>query len=71
MLVSIGYTLSLILTLYFSMVIQSTALTVVFAVIQIMSLAFMLFGIAPKGTSSSFKLFGTLFKHQAASTLPI
>lgn len=71
MLVSIGYTLSLILTLYFSMVMQSTALTVVFAVIQIMSLAFMLFGIAPKGTSSSFKLFGTLFKHQASSTLPI
>jgi hypothetical protein len=71
MLISISYSLSLILTLYFSMILQSTALTVVFAVIQIMSLAFMLFGIVPKGASSSFKMFGTLFKHQASSTLPI
>lgn len=71
MFVSIGYSLSLLLTLYFSMVMQSTALTVLFAVIQIISLAFMLFGIAPKGTGTSFKMFGTLFKHQASATLPI
>lgn len=69
--VSISYTVCLILTLYFSMFMQSTALTVLFAVLQIISLSFMLFGVAPKGTSSSFKLFGTLFKHQASSTLPI
>lgn len=71
MLVSITYISSLVSTLYFSMVMQSTALTVLFAVVQIISLAFMLFGIAPKGTSSSFKMFGTLFKHQASATLPI
>lgn len=68
---SISYTLCLILTLYFSMFMQSTALTVLFAVLQIISLSFMLFGVAPKGTGSSFKLFGSLFKHQASSSLPI
>jgi hypothetical protein len=53
------------------MFMQSTALTVLFAVLQIISLSFMLFGVAPKGTGSSLKIFGTLFKHQASSTLPI
>lgn len=71
LIVSISYSICLILTLYFSMFMQSTALTVLFAVLQIISLSFMLFGIAPKGTGTSFKLFGTLFKHQASSTLPI
>lgn len=68
---SICYSLCLILTLYFSLFLQSTPLTVLFAVLQIISLSFMLFGVAPKGTGTSFKLFGTLFKHQASSTLPI
>lgn len=69
--ISITYSLSLILTLYFAMWAKSTALTVVFAVIQIISLGFMLFGVVPKGSATGFKLFGSMFKSQMSSTLPI
>lgn len=69
--VSIIYVVSLFLTLYFAMWMQSTALTVVFAVIQIMSLAFMLFGIAPPGSATGMKIFGSVFKSKMSSTLPI
>lgn len=64
---SITYSLSLLLTLYFAMWEKSTAFTVCFAVIQIISLGFMLFGTVP----TSFKLFGGLFKSQVSSSLPI
>lgn len=69
--VSITYALSLFLTLYFAMWAKSTALTVCFAVIQIIALCFMLFGVVPKGTTTGFKLFGSVFKSQMSSTLPI
>lgn len=69
--VSITYALSLLLTLYFAMWAKSTAFTVVFAVIQIIALCFMMFGIVPKGTATGFKMFGSLFKSQMSSTLPI
>lgn len=68
---SIVYSLSLLLTLYFAMWAKSTAFTVVFAVVQIIALGFMLFGVAPKGSASGFKFFGSLFKSQVSSTLPI
>lgn len=68
---SIVYSLSLLLTLYFAMLAKSTAFTVVFAVIQIIALGFMLFGVAPKGSATSFKLFGNMFKSSVSSTLPI
>lgn len=68
---SIAYTLSLLLTLYFAMWAKSTALTVCFAVIQIIALIFMLFGVAPKGSVTGFKMFGSMFKSQMSSTLPI
>jgi hypothetical protein len=71
MVASIIYVVSLFVTLYFAMWVQSTALTVVFAVIQIMSLAFMLFGIAPPGSATGMKLFGSIFKSKMSSTLPI
>ncbi|CRL00540.1 CLUMA_CG013801, isoform A [Clunio marinus] len=68
---SICYSLSLLLTLYFAMWAKSTAFTVCFAIIQIISLGFMLFGVVPKGSASGFKFFGSLFKSQVSSTLPI
>lgn len=69
--VSITYALSLLLTLYFAMWAKSTALTVCFAVVQIIALVFMLLGVAPKGSVTSFKMFGSMFKSQMSSTLPI
>lgn len=68
---SIIYALSLLLTLYFAMWAQSTALTVAFAVVQIIALGFMLFGVAPSGAFTGFKFFGSLFKSQVSSSLPI
>lgn len=71
LIVSIIYVGSLIVTLYFALVAQSTAMTVVFAVIQIMSLAFIMFGIAPPGSATGMKIFGSVFKSKMSSTLPI
>ncbi|CAO1355632.1 unnamed protein product [Diamesa hyperborea] len=69
--ISITYTISLALTLYFAMWEKSTAFTVVFAVIQIISLGFMLFGAVPKGTTTGVKFFGSMFKTSVSSSLPI
>lgn len=69
--VSIIYAISLLLTLYFAMWAKSTALTVVSAVVQVIALGFMLFGVAPTGSLTGFKFFGSMFKSQMSSTLPI
>jgi hypothetical protein len=68
--VSMSYTTCLIATLYFSMWIQSTALTVLFAVAQIISLLWMVLATIPGG-SGGLKFFGSMFKSSVSNTLPV
>ncbi|XP_014086347.1 vesicle transport protein SFT2C [Bactrocera oleae] len=72
MLVSGTYTSSLIATLYCALLVHSTALTVLFAVAQIIALLFMIVGTVPGG-ASGIKLFGKMFKStvSSTSTLPV
>lgn len=67
---SISYTSTLLLTLYFSMWAQSTALTVLFAVAQIISLLWMVTASVPGG-ATGVRFFGQLFKSSVSNTLPI
>jgi len=67
---SLSYTGCLIGTLYFAMWVQSTAMTVLFAVAQIITLMWMILGSIPGGTSG-IKFFGQLFKNSVSNTLPV
>ncbi|XP_036327819.1 vesicle transport protein SFT2C [Rhagoletis pomonella] len=71
LLVSCTYTTSLIATLYCALV-HSTALTVLFAVAQIIALLFMIVSTVPGG-ASGIKFFGKMFKStvSSTSTLPV
>lgn len=68
--VSLSYTICLIATLYFAMWVQSTALTVLFAVAQIISLLWMVLSAIPGGFSG-VKIFGKMFSSTVSNTLPI
>lgn len=68
--VSISYLACLVATLYFSIVQQSTALTVLFAVTQIIALLWLILGTVPGG-SSGLKFFGQIFKTSVSTTLPV
>jgi Got1/Sft2-like family len=71
LLYSISYTICLIATLYFSLWVQSTALTVLFAVAQIISLMLMVLATIPGGTGG-LKFFGSMFRSSISSnTLPV
>uniref|UniRef100_A0A182T1C8 Vesicle transport protein n=1 Tax=Anopheles maculatus TaxID=74869 RepID=A0A182T1C8_9DIPT len=67
---SISYTCCLTATLYFAMVAQSTALTVLFAVAQIITLLWMILAAIPGGMSG-VKFFGSMFRSSVSSTLPV
>uniref|UniRef100_A0A182VV04 Vesicle transport protein n=1 Tax=Anopheles minimus TaxID=112268 RepID=A0A182VV04_9DIPT len=66
---SISYTCCLTATLYFAMVAQSTALTVLFAVAQIITLLWMILAAIPGGMSG-VKFFGSMFRSSVSNTLP-
>lgn len=68
--VSISYIGCLLATLYFSMIHQSTPLTALFAVAQIIALFWMVLGSVPGG-SSGLKFFGQMFKSSVSNTLPV
>lgn len=68
--VSISYIGCLLATLYFSVFQQSTPLTVLFAVAQIISLFWLVLGAVPGG-SSGLKFFGQMFKSTVSNTLPV
>ncbi|GAB0099982.1 Vesicle transport protein [Sergentomyia squamirostris] len=68
--VSVSYTGCLIATLYFAMWAQSTALTVLFAVLQIICLLVMILSSIPGGFSG-MKFFGQMFKSSVGNTLPV
>ncbi|XP_055838798.1 uncharacterized protein LOC129906868 [Episyrphus balteatus] len=70
LLVSASYTFCLIATLYWSLFAQSTALTVLFAVAQIIALLFMVLGTVPGG-ATGVRFFGQLFKSKVTNTLPV
>lgn len=67
---SISYSVCLVGTLYFAMIEQSTALTVLFAVAQIISLLWMILGAIPGGMTG-MKFFGQMFRSSVSSTLPV
>uniref|UniRef100_A0A1B0DKV7 Vesicle transport protein n=1 Tax=Phlebotomus papatasi TaxID=29031 RepID=A0A1B0DKV7_PHLPP len=66
---SVSYTGCLLATLYFAMWAQSTALTVLFAVLQIICLLCMILSSIPGGISG-MKFFGQMFKSSVSNTLP-
>ncbi|XP_037824134.1 protein transport protein SFT2-like [Lucilia sericata] len=66
-LVSSAYFSCLFATLYCALWAQSTALTVLFALLQMIALAFMVISTVPGG-SSGIKLFGSLFKSSVSSS---
>lgn len=68
--VSISYIGCLLATLYFAMIHQSTPLTALFAVAQIIALFWMVLGSVPGG-SSGLKFFGQMFKSSVSNTLPV
>lgn len=68
--VSLSYLGCLLATLYFSMIQQSTPLTALFAVAQIIALFWLVLGTVPGG-SSGLKFFGQMFKSSVSSTLPV
>lgn len=68
--VSISYVACLVATLYFSMIHQSTPLTALFAVAQIIALFWLVLGSVPGG-SSGLKFFGQMFKTSVSNTLPV
>lgn len=69
-LVSLSYTSCLLATLYFSMVQQSTALTVLFAVAQIIALLWLVMASVPGG-ATGLKFFGQMFRSTVSTTLPV
>ncbi|KAL5280122.1 hypothetical protein ACFFRR_004230 [Megaselia abdita] len=68
--VSLTYSTSMLATLYFSLIAQSTALTVLFAIVQIIALLFMVVGAIPGGTTG-IKFFGSMFRSGVSNTLPV
>ncbi|XP_050349680.1 uncharacterized protein LOC126773078 [Nymphalis io] len=64
------YGLTLIATLYCALHLQSTPLTVIFAVAQVLALMWMMLGSIPGG-SSGMRFFGSMFKSSVSNTLPI
>jgi len=70
LLLSGSYAGSLITTLYFAMWVQSTAFTVLFAVIQAITLLLMVLAEIPGG-SSGLRFFGQMFRRSVSSTLPV
>lgn len=68
--ISLTYTGCLIATLYFAMVSQSTALTVLFAVPQAIALLLMIVASMPGG-ASGIKFFGQMFKNSVSNSLPV
>lgn len=65
-----SYAGSLIATLYFAMWVQSTAFTVLFAIVQIITLLLTILAEVPGGTSG-LKFFGQMFKTKVTNTLPV
>lgn len=70
LMVSLCYASSLIATIYFAMFAQSTPLTVLFAVAQVITLLLMIMAELPGGMSG-LKFIGSMFKSKVTSTLPI
>lgn len=68
--VSVSYTGCLFATLYFALIQQSTALTVLFAVAQFIALVWLVLSSVPGG-ASGLKFFGQLFKSSVSNTLPV
>ncbi|XP_055386284.1 uncharacterized protein LOC129615211 [Condylostylus longicornis] len=68
--ISVTYAGSLIATLYFAIIVHSTALTVVFAVTQVISLLFLVINEIP-GRATGLKFFGKLIKTGVSETLPV
>lgn len=68
--VSLSYVGCLLATLYFSVIHQSTPLTALFAVAQIIALFWMVLGSVPGG-STGLKFFGQIFKSSVSNTLPV
>lgn len=64
------YAGSLLATLYFAMFVQSTGLTIVCAVVQIITLLFMIMAEVPGG-ATGLRFFGSLFRRSVSSTLPV
>lgn len=70
LLLSGTYAGSLLATLYFAMFMQSTILTVLTAVIQMITLFLMILGEVPGG-SSGLRFFTSMFRRSVSSTLPV
>lgn len=70
LLVSGTYAGSLFATLYFAMIVQSTAITILFAVVEVITLLFMIVGEVPGGMTG-MKFFGSLCRRSVSSTLPV
>jgi len=68
--ISGSYAGSLMATIYFAMWAQSTALTVLFAVIQVITLLLMILAEVPGG-STGLRFFGQLFRRSVSSSLPV
>ncbi|CAK1579751.1 unnamed protein product [Parnassius mnemosyne] len=64
------YSFTLIATLYCALHLQSTPLTIVCAVGQVLALLWMMMGSIPGG-SSGMRFFGNMFKSSVSNTLPI
>ncbi|XP_055544368.1 uncharacterized protein LOC129729656 [Wyeomyia smithii] len=67
---SISYSCCLVATLYFAMIEQSTAFTVLFAVAQIISLLWMILGAVPGGMTG-VKFFSQMFRSSVSNQLPV
>ncbi|XP_061705127.1 uncharacterized protein LOC133516293 isoform X1 [Cydia pomonella] len=64
------YGSTLIATLYCALHLQSTPLTIVCAVLQVIALLWMMMGSIPGGSTGA-RFFGNMFKSSVSSTLPI
>ncbi|CAH2085170.1 unnamed protein product [Euphydryas editha] len=64
------YLFTLIATLYCALHLQSTPLTVICAVGQVLALMWMMLGSIPGGSSGA-RFFGSMFKSSVSNTLPI
>ncbi|KAI8420624.1 hypothetical protein MSG28_007868 [Choristoneura fumiferana] len=64
------YGSTLTATLYCALHLQSTPLTIVFAVLQVIALLWMMMGSVPGG-ASGMRFFGSMFKSTVSNTLPI
>ncbi|XP_045767591.1 protein transport protein sft2 [Maniola jurtina] len=64
------YGFTLVATLYCALHLQSTALTIICAVAQVLALMWMMLGSIPGGSSGA-RVFGSMFKSSVSNTLPI